>query len=102
MSNTKTRKLTLVRKPNEPLRLEPGEAAHVGVDVHKASYSVALYSDRRGLITTWVQPARAEALLERLCPLRQGVARVVYEAGPTGFSLARRLCAEGFQAQVIA
>jgi hypothetical protein len=37
MSNTKTRKLTLVRKPNEPIRLEQGEAVHVGVDVHKAS-----------------------------------------------------------------
>jgi transposase len=74
----------------------------VGVDVHKASYSVALFSDRRGLIATWVQPARPEALLERLRPLREGVAQVVYEAGPTGFTLARRLRAEGFQAQVIA
>jgi hypothetical protein len=37
MSNTKTRKLSPVRKPNEPLRLEPGEAVHVDVDVHKAS-----------------------------------------------------------------
>ena len=31
----------------------------MGVDAHKASSSVALFSDRRGLITTWVQPARA-------------------------------------------
>src|SRR6516162_3371689 len=102
MANANTRKLTLVRKPNEPIRLEEGEAVHVGVDVHKASYSVALFSDRRGLIATWVQPARPEVLLERLRPLREGVAQVVYEAGPTGFTLARRLRAEGFQAQVIA
>src|SRR3954471_19264932 len=102
MSNTKPRKLTVVRKPTEPLRLEAGEALHVGVDVHKASYSVTLFSDRRGLITTWVQPARAEVLLERLRPLREGVAQVVYEAGPTGFGLARRLRAEGYKAQVIA
>jgi transposase len=102
MSNTKTRKLTLVRKPNEPIRLEPGDALHVGVDVHKASYSVALFSDRRGLIATWVQPARPEVLLERLRPLREGIAQVVYEAGPTGFTLARRLRAEGYNAQVIA
>jgi hypothetical protein len=91
MSNTKTRKLTVVRKPNEPIRLEEGEAVHVGVDVHKASSSVALFSDRRGLIATWVQPARAEVLLERLRPLREGIAQVVSEAGPTGFTLARRL-----------
>ena len=102
MSNTKTRKLNHVRKSNEPLGLEQGEAVHVGVDVHKASYSVALFSDRRGLITTWVQPARPELLIERLRPLREGIAQVVYEAGPTGFDLARRLRAEGFKAQVIA
>src|SRR3954453_7218313 len=101
MANTQTRKLTLVRKPNEPIRLGPGEAVHVGVDVHKESYSVALFSDARGLIATWVQPARPEVLLERLRPLREGIAQVVYEAGPTGFDLARRLRAEGFQAQVI-
>ena len=102
MSNTNTRKLTVVRKPNEPLRLEQGEAVHLGVDVHKASSSVALFSDRRGLIATWVQPARAEVLLERLRPIREGIAQVVYEAGPTGFGLARRLRAEGYKAQVIA
>src|SRR4051794_10490682 len=102
MSNTQPRKLTLVRKPNEPIRLEQGEAVHVGVDVHKASYSVALFSDGRGLITTRVQPARPEILIERLRPLREGIAQVAYEAGPTGFGLARRLRAEGFKAQVIA
>jgi hypothetical protein len=51
MSNTKTRKLSIVHTPANPLSLEPGEAVHVGVDVHKASYSVALYSDRRGLMS---------------------------------------------------
>ena len=75
---------------------------HVGVDLPKASSSVALDSDGRGLITTWVQPARPELLLERLRPLREGIAQVVSEAGPTGFGLARRLRAEGYQAQVIA
>ena len=102
MSSTKPRKLTVVRKPNEPLRLEGGEAVHAGVDVHKASYSVALFSDRRGLIATWVQPARAEVLLERLRPIREGIAQVVYEAGPTGYALTRRLRSEGYTAQVIA
>jgi hypothetical protein len=35
--NTKLQKLTLVRKPNEPVRLEPGVAVHLDVDVQKAS-----------------------------------------------------------------
>lgn len=96
MSNTKPRKLKIVRTSNPPLRLEEGEAIHVGVDVHKASYSVALYSDGRGLITAWIQPARPEVLLERLRPVREGIAQIVYEAGPTGFGLARHLRAEGY------
>lgn len=102
MLNTTPRKLTVVRTPTQLLRVEAGEAVHVGVDIHKASSSVALYSDRRGLITTWVQPARPEVLLERLRPVREGIAQVVYEAGQTGYALARRLRAEGDQAQVIA
>ena len=95
MSNTKTRKLIVVRKPTEPIRLAPFEAVHVGVDVHKASYSVALFSERRGLIATWVQPARPEVLRERLRPLQEGVAQVVYEAGPTGYGLQRALAQRG-------
>ena len=43
MSNTKTGELKIVHTSNQPLRLEPGEAIHVGVDVHKASYSVARF-----------------------------------------------------------
>jgi transposase len=102
MSNNKTRKLKIVRTPRQPWRLEEGEAIHVGVDVHKQSYSVALSSADRGLLATWVQPARPEVLIERLRPIRGAVAQVVYEAGPTGFALARRLRAEGYEAQVIA
>jgi transposase len=102
MSITKARKLKIVRSSNRPLRLEPCDAVHVGVDVHKASYSVALYSPERGLLDTWVQPALPELLLERLRPLREGIAQVVYEAGPTGFSLARRLRVAGYEARVIA
>ena len=60
MSNTKTRRLSVVLTPTHPLRLEPGEAVHVGVDVHKVSSSVALYNDGRRLLATWVQPARGE------------------------------------------
>ena len=31
MSNTKTRRLSVVLTPAHPLRLEPGEAVHIGV-----------------------------------------------------------------------
>ena len=102
MTDTKARKLSVARNSNDAPRLAPGEAVHVGVDVHKATYHVAVLSPERGLLATWVQPARPEVLVERLRPIHGQVAQVVYEAGPTGFSLVRRLRAEGLPAQVIA
>jgi transposase len=101
MAMTTTQK-SVVRKSSDPLRLERGERVHVGVDVHKATYHVAVVSDRRGLIATWVQPARPEVLTERLQPIRKQVACIASEAGPTGFGLARHLQAEGLAVQVIA
>ena len=102
MTSNTTRTPSTARPAPAPLRCEPGEVIHVGVDVHKATYHVALLSDRRGLVATWVQPARPELLAERLTPLREAIAQVVYEAGPTGFALVRRLRADGFRAEVIA
>jgi transposase len=103
LTTTKTTRASVTgRHPSDPLRLERGETAHVGVDVPKRTYSVALVSDQRGLITTGVQPASPEVLLERLRSIRKRVAQVVYEAGPTGFGLVRCLRAEDYTAQVIA
>jgi transposase len=102
MTETKARKLSVVRNSSDALRLDQGETVHVGVDVHKATYHVAVVSGSRGVLTTWVQPARPELLLERLAPITGQVAGIVYEAGPTGFGLARRLRAAGLPAQVIA
>lgn len=99
---TKTRITGAASDPVSPIRLDPREVVHVGVDVHKASYHVALYSTPREVVATWVQPARPVALIDRLGPIRNRVARVVYEAGPTGFSLARRLAEAKLPVQVIA
>lgn len=90
------------RTSSTSLRLDQGEHIHVGVDVHKRTYSVAVFSGDRGLIAAWAQPASPEALADRLRPVKEQVAAVVYEAGPTGFALARRLRSEGLPAQVIA
>src|SRR5262245_11372031 len=83
MSNTMTRKLKIVHTSTQPLRHEPGEAVEVGVDVHRASSRVALDSSGRGLLAPWVQPAGPELLLQRLRPLREGVAQ--RSAGILGF-----------------
>jgi transposase len=103
---TATQKSIRIVRPtastSSTLRLDTGEVAHVGVDVHKASYHVAVVTDLRGLVASWTQPADPELLVERLKPISKRVAQVVYEAGPTGFSLVRRLRDAGLKAEVIA
>jgi transposase len=79
-----------------------GERAFVGVDVHKKSYSVCVWGEVQGPVCQWVQPANPAALARRLEPVGARVARVVYEAGPTGYALVRHLRACGFGADVIA
>ena len=65
----------------------------IGIDVHKRSYHVALLrTDSKTLTLT--SPASPEALIKQLRRLEIPVAGVAYEAGPTGFSLARALLAE--------
>jgi transposase len=98
---TATRK-TIIRASSSTPRLDEGEVAHVGVDVHKASYHIAVVTDRRGLVATWTQPADPDLLVERLKPISAQMAQVVYEAGPTGFGLVRGLRAAGLGADVIA
>jgi len=81
--------------------LDKDETVYVGVDVHLRSYSVAVWSVQQGkVVTCWTQPAEMEKLLDRLAPVKAHVAQVVYEAGPTGYCLVRRLRAEGFQAEL--
>jgi transposase len=90
------------RPSSRSLALEEGEVVHVGVDVHKHTYHVTVLSDVRGFVSTWAQPASPELLVRRLRPVRGQVAQVVYEAGPTGFALDRRLRGARLNAEVIA
>ena len=90
------------RRVGKELRLLPEEVAFVGVDVHKKSYQVSVWTAGREWVAEWTQPADAAALCHRLEAVRGQVAHVVYEAGPTGFGLARLLRERGFAADVVA
>lgn len=90
-----------VSRKGKRIRLEEGEKVFVGADVHRKTYAIALWSDRRGLIHHWTQPADPAVLVRRLEPIRGHVQRVVYEAGPTGCALVRALREAGFRADVI-
>ncbi len=77
------------------------KTVHVGVDVHKRSYSVALLR-ADGAWKEWTAPSSPKALESTLLPLRSRIGAVVYEAGPTGFGLARRLTRAGIPVIVAA
>jgi transposase len=66
----------------------------IGIDVHKRSYHVAI---RRadGKAATMVCPADPQGLVEQINRLSIRVSAVAYEAGPTGFGLARTLRSAG-------
>lgn len=62
----------------------------VGIDVHKRSYHLALLS-AEGSTFTFTAPASPEGLTDQFTQLHLKIAGVAYEAGPTGFRLARTL-----------
>jgi len=73
----------------------------VGLDVHKASAHAALMVNGM-IVKTWSMPYDAAVIAASLEPYRAALCGVVYEAGPTGFSLARRLIALGYVVKVAA
>lgn len=74
----------------------------VGLDVHKKTYSVALFSKEDGLVESYTCPAGEAALAHQLSELGINIEHIVYESGPTGFALSRVLTDAGFNVSVIA
>ena len=80
-----------------------GERVHVGLDVHKSSIHVAVWSvGQEQIVRQWVTSADYARLVEQLELLRGAIVRIVYEAGPTGYRLARLLQAAKLPVEVIA
>ena len=75
---------------------------HVGLDVHAQSIAVAVCEGTE-VMDLGVIPHDVSKVLKKLRKLGgPEVLQVVYEAGPTGYALCRRLHAEGYRCQVIA
>ncbi len=73
----------------------------VGLDVHARESTLAVFDQATGEVMTRRVVGRPHELL----PWLRGVerpARMVYEAGPTGYGLARRARAEGIELDVCA
>lgn len=74
----------------------------VGLDVHKKTNSVALFSKEDGLVESYTCPSGEAALAHQLTELGINIEHVVYESGPTGFALSRVLTDADFDVSVIA
>lgn len=73
----------------------------VGLDVHAHESTVAIFDQATGEVTTKRVVGRPHELLPVLRAVPRP-ARMVYEAGPTGYALARRAGAEGIEIVVCA
>ena len=83
------------------VKLTKDDNLYVGIDVHKESYGVALWLNGTPAID-FVMPADNEKLLKLLEKVSIALNRVVYEAGPTGYTLARRLRKAALPVTVVA
>jgi len=72
------------------VHLTKDDDLYVGIDAHKKSLHVALWLNNAAAID-FVSPPDNEKLIETLNKLRPALRMVVYEAGPTGYSLARAI-----------
>jgi transposase len=85
---------------SEVLEKQSGHVFHVGIDVHKNSYHLALYGDK-GRSHTFVCSAAPQEVVRYFKHFGQ-IAQIAYESGPTGFELARVLKEAGFKVIVVA
>ena len=83
------------------ITLTKDDRLYVGVDVHKKSDAVAIWLNN-ALAVDFVMPADNPQLASMLEKLRIALKLIVYEAGPTGYSLARTLTQANLPVQVVA
>ncbi len=94
-------RLTNIEKFFKKVNLSIDDELFVGVDVHKRTYHVALFLNDMPVLDFGMS-ASPEKLSEKLLPMKRSVKNIVYEAGPTGYGLARHLAKNGLPAMVTA
>jgi len=83
------------------VRLTKDDDLYVGIDAHKKSLHVALFLNDAPAVD-FVMPPDSAKLIDMLNKLRPALRMVVYEAGPTGYSLSRTLRQANLPVSVIA
>jgi len=77
------------------------DSVYIGLDVHKKSVHAAWRLNGREM-GTWVMAADVAAVVRSILRFEDALKQVVYEAGPTGYGLARALRKAGAPTEVIA
>lgn len=72
------------------INLTADDDLYIGIDAHKKSLHIAFWLNHAPAID-FVTPPNAEKLIAKIERLRPAIKLIVYEAGPTGYSLARTL-----------
>jgi transposase len=89
---------------NTEASMQNDSTLFVGLDVHKDSITIA-YALDGGELQTLGKIGTTQIEIDRLCKRLQSKAqhiKAVYEAGPCGYGLQRRLAAKGFECMVCA
>lgn len=100
-SKRKTDKSKVTKRKLDGLIAQAGDNIQVGIDVHKKKYHLAVWKNGT-LMASWTMPHDNAKVAQILEPARPALQRVVYEAGPTGYALARTLAAAGLPVAVVA
>jgi len=103
--NSKPKEANMIKKCTENLvsfiNTCEDQKIWIGIDVHKRNWAVALYR-KDGQVLTFSTSSDIGSFVEQLIPWKRRLRRVVYEAGPCGFALARALMTSGIKPGVVA
>jgi transposase len=96
-------KATLSKKQRffNQIKLTKDDDLYIGIDVHKETCHIALYLNGAHAID-FITPSDNIKICQTLKKLEPAIKNIVYEAGPTGYSLARQLQQASLPVQVIA
>lgn len=94
------KKLTNKHQRIKEIVLSKKDRVYVGLDVHKKSISVAVWINDH-IELTFNCPPDHSALIEKMKTFASALKMISYEAGPTGYGLARAFQRASLPAQVI-
>ena len=93
--------LTQFQRWCKTIKSDGNSEIYIGLDVHKRTNSMAVWSQGK-IVLTLCLPSAYPHLLHTLRHIPCPIAKIAYEAGPTGFGLARTLQEAGYPVAVIA